>query len=59
MCASQELQVEVAPGLFQMYRVGIRDEEEEDISRHFYLVGWVLHTALPRNTWTLLTGRST
>lgn len=40
----QELQVESAPGLFQVYRVSLRDEEEEDVAHHFYQVG--LHTLL-------------
>jgi hypothetical protein len=38
MFAQQELQLESAPGLFQVHRVAIRDEEEEDVAAHFQQV---------------------
>ncbi|WIA28283.1 hypothetical protein OEZ86_010836 [Tetradesmus obliquus] len=40
--AAQELQCESAPGLFQVHRVAIRDEEEEDVAAHFMQVqAWI------------------
>jgi hypothetical protein len=36
--SQQELQLESAPGLFQVHRVAIRDEEEEDVAGHFQQV---------------------
>lgn len=44
MLLKQELQCESAPGLFQVHRVAIRDEEEEDVAAHFMQVR--LHASL-------------
>ncbi|KAF6258122.1 protein-tyrosine phosphatase-like protein [Scenedesmus sp. NREL 46B-D3] len=44
--AAQELPLESAPGLFQVHRVAIRDEEEEDVAAHFQQVQVWIDAAL-------------
>jgi hypothetical protein len=38
---SQELQLTPDSGMFDVLRVAIRDEEEEEVTSHFYEVGAV------------------